>query len=118
MTTPTLAAQSGLAERLRALFATRPHQVRETRMFGTLAFMVDDAMAVAARRDGGLLVRVDPARYDELLEAGGAPALMGPNRSMGRGWLTVEAAQLASDDELERWVDIGIEARPKEGDAR
>ena len=36
-------------------------------MFGGLSFMVDERMAVAADRDGDLLVHSDPADYDYLL---------------------------------------------------
>jgi hypothetical protein len=37
-------------------------------MFGGLSFMVDDSMVVAADRHGDLLVRIDPARDDELVD--------------------------------------------------
>ena len=80
-------------------------------MFGGLSFIVDEAMAVAAGRDGSLLVRVDPARYDELLEAGGEPAFMGTNRPMGPGWVKVPAPRVIDDADLSRWVDVGIDAR-------
>lgn len=80
-------------------------------MFGGLSFMVDDAMAVAAGRDGALLVCVDPSRYEDLLQSGGAPAFMGPNRPMGTGWLNVPASQIGDDAELARWITIGIQAR-------
>jgi len=76
-----------LAQRLRALL-TCHHNVREVRMFGGLSFMVDERMAVVAGRAGDLLVRTDPAEYDDLLQRGGIPAHMGNHRPMGRGWLT------------------------------
>ena len=37
-------------------------------MFGAVAVMVDDAMAVAAYQDGSLLVRVDPTDDPRLLQ--------------------------------------------------
>jgi hypothetical protein len=41
--------------------------VTEQMMFGGLAFLVAGKVAVAASSQGGLLVRVDPARADRLL---------------------------------------------------
>ncbi len=42
-----------LIDRIRASLTAG--QVREVRMFGVIAVMVDDAMAVAAHKDGSLL---------------------------------------------------------------
>ena len=52
-----------LIDRIRAELADR--QTRETKMFGGLAFMVDEAMAVSVGKDA-LLVRVDvvPLAHD------------------------------------------------------
>lgn len=77
-------------------------------MFGGLSFMVDGRMAVAADRDGGMLVRTDPARYDEFLERGGEPAYMSKDRPMGPGWLTVPSPRLGGDEELAWWVAVGM----------
>lgn len=107
MTEPN--AQQTLVERLRALLDPQ-QRVREVPMFGGISFLVEDRIAVAARRDGGLLVRINPAAYDELRARGGEPAVMGAGRSMGRGWLTVAAPVIARDDELGYWVAVGIAA--------
>jgi hypothetical protein len=98
-----------LADRVRAVLpADRP--VREVTMFGGLSFLVDDRMVVAAGRHGDLLVRVDPARSDELLEVPGArPAEMGAGRSMGPGWIRVSADGLATAAQLAFWVQVGLQ---------
>ncbi len=80
-------------------------------MFGGLSFMVGERMAVAAGRDGDLLVRTDPARYDELLRRGGTPAYMGTDRPMGPGWLTVPGEHVRDDQELAYWIEVGIDSR-------
>lgn len=96
-----------LLDRARALLPGR--QVREVRMFGVLALMVDDAMAVAAHKDGSLLVRVDPAEDAQLLESPGATRPeMGRGRSMGAGWIRVEAGALHSELALNGWVDAAV----------
>lgn len=81
-------------------------QVRETAMFGVVAVMVDGAMLVAVRKDGGLLARVSPDDDETLLERPEAQrAEMGNGRSMGAGWMTVDADALDSDEALDFWLD-------------
>ena len=107
---PKAGPQDALAHRLRRVLA--PHGVvREVRMFGGVSFMVNEKLAVAAGRDGDLLVRVDPEAYDRLLQRGGVPASMGTDRPMGRGWMSVPEQRLADDAELAFWVEIGVDSR-------
>jgi len=90
-------------------------------MFGALAVMVDDQMAVAAHKDGSLLVRVDPTDDARLLQRPGASrAEMGAGRSMGEGWIRVAAGELHDDPALEEWVAtaMGFLARRGGGSTR
>ncbi len=91
-------------------------------MFGAVAVMVDDSMAVAAHRDGSLLVRVDPAEDAQLLEDPHASrAEMGAGRSMGEGWIHVEASGLRSDQSLSDWIACAtrcLSRRPKPRSSR
>ncbi len=80
-----------LADRVRAALAGR--DVTEKPMFGTLAFMVDGRLAVAAAADG-LLVKAGEAPLDDRLAR---PATMG-SRPM-KGWVLVAPAA-----DLEAWV--------------
>lgn len=74
-------------------------------MFGVTAIMVDDAMAVAVHQDGSLLVRVDPAEDASRLESPDASrAEMGTGRSMGEGWIRVDAKALRTDAALGEWL--------------
>ena len=103
--------REALADRVRAAL---PHdrRVREVSMFGGLSFMVDDSMVVAAGRNGDLLVRIDLAGYDELLNVPGAqPAVMGVDRAMRPGWITVSGDDLTSDKQLAFWMQVGLEHR-------
>ncbi len=61
-----MAYDEGLAARIRELLAEEPG-ITEQKMFGGLAFLVGGNMAVAASGEGGLLVRVDPAKSDVLV---------------------------------------------------
>lgn len=91
-----MSCDEALAARLRELLP----DATEKRMFGGVAFLVDGALTVAASGQGGLLVRVDPARAEALLAEGG----VGPMEMRGRelrGWLRVGGEAL---EPLERWV--------------
>lgn len=92
-----------LVERVRTALDGRT--VREVRMFGSLAFMVDERMLVAAGPAGDLLVRVDPAEGEHLARRPGAGVAVMGERSMGSGWLRVEADALASEDDLAFWLE-------------
>lgn len=114
MTAAAASLRDALAQRLRDILASHQN-VREVRMFGGLSFMVDERMAVAAGRDGDLLVRTDPAAYDDLLRRGGEPAHMGDDRPMGRGWLTVPHERIQDNEALVYWVNVGIDSRNVSG---
>ncbi len=96
-----------LADRLRDVLS---HQagVTQKRMFGGLAFLVDGHLAVSASSQGGLLLRVDPAETDALVEDPRASRFVMQGREMS-GWLRVDLDGSASDDELDRWVDQGVD---------
>lgn len=106
--TPTAGDSSrALIDRIIPLLTDR--HLREVRMFGVLALMVDGAMAVAAHRDGSLLVRVNPAEDASLLENPEASrAQMGAGRSMGAGWIRVEAGALRNSASLTSWLEAAI----------
>ncbi|MFL0565356.1 TfoX/Sxy family protein [Microbacterium sp. 179-I 1D1 NHS] len=81
-------------------------RVREISMFGSVALMVDDSMAVAVFRDESVLVRV---RDDEdaalLAEPDAERSVMG-ERSMGLSWLRVRLDPEHS--RLEFWVRAAL----------
>ena len=98
-----MAYDEDLANRIREQLAGHD-AVTEKRMFGGLAFLVDGSMAVAASRTGGLMVRVDPAQSDDLVEADGVERMVMRGREMD-GWLLVDADRVAGDGS--RWVRRG-----------
>lgn len=105
-----MAYDEELAERVRdlvdELLGAGPEAV-EKRMFGGLAFLVGGHMAVAASREGGLLVRVDPAEGDELLATGDARPMVMRGRDL-RGWLRVGADAVREQPALRAWVARGV----------
>jgi hypothetical protein len=83
-------------------------ELTEKKMFGGLAFLIRGHMAISASGQGGVLVHVDPGRSAGLVATTRATAAVMRGREMP-GWLRVGPEDLASDDDLSRWVDTGIE---------
>lgn len=105
-----MAYDAELADRVRGAVSDGKN-VREVKMFGGLAFMVDDRMVACVSGGGGaLLVRVSRSRDAEYLEVTGARrAEMGTGRSMGEGWITVDEEALTEDRDLRFWIDAVLE---------
>jgi len=96
-----------LADRIRALIPD-PDGVTERKMFGGHAFLLNGHMAVAASGQDGLMVRVDPDETDLLVTEDGVARFEMRGRSLN-GWLLVEPSAVGSDEQLRRWVDVGLE---------
>jgi TfoX/Sxy family transcriptional regulator of competence genes len=79
----------------------------EKRMFGGLAFLINGNMAVSASSKGGLLLRVDPAETESLLQQPRARPFEMRGREMS-GWLHIDADASVPDDELAQWVRVGV----------
>lgn len=105
-----MAYDEPLADRIRVILADQ-ESLREQKMFGGLAFLVRDKMVVCVGTGSrALLVRVDGVREPEYLEHAGAHhAVMGRDRSMGAGWITVDAEALTSEAALGFWVAAALE---------
>ena len=95
-----------LAGRIRDLIGPDP-ELTEKKMFGGLAFLIHGNMAISASGHGGVLVRVDPAQSDALVAATSATVAVMQGREMP-GWLRVDEAGVATDADLEPWVDRGV----------
>ena len=101
-----MAYDEDLANRIRELIAAEPG-ITETKMFGGLAFLAGGNMSVAASREGGLMVRVDPEQTEALL----AKPHTRPFEMRGRfmqGWLRVDADGVRTKRQLEPWVKRGL----------
>ncbi len=82
--------------------------VSEKKMFGGLAFLIHGNMAVSASGRGGLLLRVDPAETADLISEDHAEPFEMRGRSM-TGWLHIDPAGLATEEQLATWVAIGVQ---------
>ena len=101
-----MAYDETLAQRVRSALA-RKREVGERKMFGGIAFMVEDHMACGIVGDK-LMLRVGPARYDELLAKPHVEPMDFTGRPM-RGMVYVTAPGIRTDAALRKWVDVAVE---------
>lgn len=101
-----MAYDEELADRIRAVLGAAPG-LTEKRMFGGLAFLVNGNLAVAANREGALMVRADRDESDDLVAAGTVELVVMRGRPL-RGWLHVAPKQLRTEKQLARWVGLGL----------
>jgi TfoX/Sxy family transcriptional regulator of competence genes len=94
-----------LADRVRELLV-EPSPVTEQKMFGGLAFLVAGKIAVAASSQGGLLVRVNPARAGRVLATTNAQPMQMNGRALA-GWLHVDGDDLRTEHQLAQWIALG-----------
>jgi TfoX/Sxy family transcriptional regulator of competence genes len=102
-----MAYDEDLAERIREVFEDDP-DVTEKKMFGGLAFLIRGNMAIAASGEGGVLVRVDPAESDRLVDSTKAGVAIMRGRPM-QGWLRVQSEDLRTKRQLALWVRRGTD---------
>ena len=100
-----MAYDEDLAGRIRELLGGEVEPT-EKKMFGGLAFLIGGNMAVAASGQGGVLVRVDPARSESLVATTNARLMEMRGRQMA-GWLRVDADDVRTNRQLAKWVDLG-----------
>ena len=100
-----MAYDADLEDRVREVVAGEPG-LTEKRMFGGLAFLIDGHMAVASGK-GGLLLRVDPAETESLVNEPHIGRFQMRGREMD-GWLRVDTEAVESEEDLRRWVSRGV----------
>jgi len=100
-----MAYDEDLADRIRELVVTESG-VTEMKMFGGLAFLIGGNMAVAASGQGGVMVRVDPAQSNSIVDTTKARVVVMRGRPMP-GWLRVDAEHLGTKRQLAKWVELG-----------
>jgi hypothetical protein len=98
-----------LADRIREVLSDLGVDgAREQKMFGGLAFLVGGHMAVAASREGGVLLSVDRDVTDALLEKPHTRPMVMRGRELA-GWLRVDPEGVRTKRQLTPWVRRGVE---------
>jgi TfoX/Sxy family transcriptional regulator of competence genes len=102
-----MAYNEKLADRTREIIALTHKNVEEKRMFGGLCFMVNEKMCVGIEQNR-MMVRLDPDKYDEVMEKDGCKAMDFTGKVM-KGYVFVDADVLNTKKKLEYWVKLALE---------
>jgi len=100
-----------LADRTREIISLSHKNVEEKRMFGGLCFMVNGKMCVGVEQER-LMVRLDPERYNEVMEKEGCKPMDFTGKIM-KGYVFVDIASLNTKKKLEFWVKLALEFNSK-----
>jgi TfoX/Sxy family transcriptional regulator of competence genes len=101
-----MAYDEGLAQRTREILGERPGLV-EKRMFGGIGFILHGNMACGVHGDA-LIVRTGSQRYEEALGRSYTRQFDITGRAM-KGWVMVGSGGTESDQDLQEWVQHGID---------
>ena len=102
-----MAYNEKLADMTRELIALTHKNVEEKAMFGGLCFMVNDKMCVGVEKER-LMVRLDPAKYAEVIEKDGCKPMDFTGKVM-KGFVFVDADVLTTKKKLEYWIKLALE---------
>jgi TfoX/Sxy family transcriptional regulator of competence genes len=102
-----MAFNENLASRTRELIAEHESKIEEKKMFGGLCFMVNDKMCIGVEQER-LMVRLDPAKYESLLEKPGCKPMDFTGKVM-KGYVFVDIDALNTRKKLEFWVNLALE---------
>jgi TfoX/Sxy family transcriptional regulator of competence genes len=102
-----MAYNEKLADRVREIISLTHKHVEEKAMFGGLCFMVSDKMCVGLEKER-LMVRLDPAKYDEAMEKEGCKPMDFTGRIM-KGYVFVDIDALNTNKKLGYWITLALE---------
>jgi len=95
----------------REVIALTHKNVEEKAMFGGLCFMVNEKMCVGVEKER-LMVRLDPALYDEVMEKEGCRPMDFTGKIM-KGYVFVDASALNTRKKLEYWITLELDFNKK-----
>ena len=102
-----MAYNEKLADIVREIISITHTNIVEKPMFGGLCFMVNDKMCVGVEKER-LMVRLDPAKYDEAMEKDGCKPMDFTGRIM-KGYVFVDSEALNTNKKLEYWITLSLE---------
>ena len=102
-----MAYNEKLADRTREIISLTHKNIEEKKMFGGLCFMVNDKMCVGVEQER-LMVRIDPAKYDEVMEKEGCKPMDFTGKVM-KGFVFVDIDALNTKKKLEYWIRVALE---------
>jgi TfoX/Sxy family transcriptional regulator of competence genes len=105
-----MAFNEKIADRIRiALDGTK--NLVEKKMFGGIAFMVNDKMCLGVDKDD-IMLRCEPEMTEELLSKQGVRPFDLTGKPM-KGWLLVSEDGISTKKNFDYWVQVAVEANKK-----
>jgi TfoX/Sxy family transcriptional regulator of competence genes len=101
-----MAYNEKLADRVRELISVTHKNIEEKKMFGGLCFMVNNKMCLGVEQER-LMVRLDPAKYDEVIEMDGCKPMDFTGKVM-KGYVFVDIDVLNTKRALTFWVSLAL----------
>jgi TfoX/Sxy family transcriptional regulator of competence genes len=102
-----MAYNEKFADKVREMIAGTGAALEEKKMFGGLCFMVNDKMCLGIEKER-LMVRLDPAKFDEVIEKEGCMPMDFTGKVM-KGFVFVGLGALNTKKKLEFWVKLALE---------
>src|SRR5689334_6131096 len=99
-----------LTGRIRTSLAGTKNLV-EKKMFGGIAFMINDKMCVGVDKDD-LMLRCEPEMTDELLGKKGVRVFNLTGKPM-KGWLLIGPEATTSKEDFDYWIRVALESNKK-----
>ena len=93
-----------LADIVREHIADLP-SIEEKEMFGGLVFMYNEKMCVGIIKDG-LMCRIDPDLFEEMLEKQGVTPLA--STTSMKGFLVIDETGLRTRKDFEFWIGLAL----------
>lgn len=102
-----MAYNEKLANQTREIIALTHKKIEEKKMFGGLCFMVNEKMCVGVEKER-LMVRLDPAKYDEVIGKEGCKPMDFTGKVM-KGYVFVDIEALSTEKKLNYWIQLALE---------
>jgi len=105
-----MAYNEKIAASIRKALAHLPN-VKEKKMFGGLAFMIDDKMCITAGADR-IMCRIDPALHEEAIKRKGCRAVTMRGREY-KGYVHVDEESIKNKKDFDYWVTLALDYNRK-----
>lgn len=101
-----MAYNEELADKIRNVLVHLPY-VKEKKMFGGLAFMVDDKMCITVGADR-MMCRIDPALHEQLIERKGCRTVVMKGREY-KGFVHVDESSIKNKEDFNFWIKLALD---------
>jgi TfoX/Sxy family transcriptional regulator of competence genes len=102
-----MAYNEKLADRVREIISATHKITEEKKMFGGLCFMVNGKMCIGVEQER-LMVRLDPVKYEEVLEEEGCKPMDFTGKIM-KGYVFVDIDALNTKKKLGYWISLALD---------